>query len=80
MENATDASRGPAAAQAALVLLLLESLQALAGSGQGELACRLAGRACAALRHDDQQQWQRFNALLHRLGPRTGPVGRQAGC
>ncbi len=61
--------------QAALALLLLDSLKELAAAGQGETACRLAGHACAALRHDDQQQWQRFNALLHRLGPKTGPVG-----
>ena len=79
MKNATDDSNSPPAAQTALVLLLLESLKALADSGQGELACRLAGRACATLRHDDQQQWQRFNALLHRLGPRTDPVGHQGG-
>ena len=63
--------------QAALVLLLLESLKKLADAGEGEFACRIAGKACAALRHDDPQQWQRFNALLHRLGPKTAPVGRQ---
>ncbi|MBN8967140.1 MAG: hypothetical protein J0G95_01560 [Rhizobiales bacterium] len=49
--------------------LLLESLQALAAAGQPEAACRLAGRACAALRNGDSRQWRKFNALLHRLSP-----------
>ena len=34
-----------------------------------------AGRACVALRREDGRQRRRFNALLHRLAPRTGPVG-----
>lgn len=50
-----------------LVDLLLAALQALAAAGQTETACRLAGRACAALRRRDPAQWRRFNALLHRL-------------
>lgn len=49
--------------------LLIESLQALAAAGQPETACRLAGRACAALREGDPRQWRKFNALLHRLSP-----------
>jgi hypothetical protein len=50
-----------------LVELLADSLQALAAAGDVEGACRLAGRACAALRHDDARAEHRFNALLHRL-------------
>jgi hypothetical protein len=53
--------------RAGLVDLLLAALQALAAAGQTETACRLAGRACAALRRRDPAQWRRFNALLHRL-------------
>ena len=49
--------------------ILLSSLEALAAAGQIETACRLAGRACVALRHSDPQGERRFNALLHRLTP-----------
>jgi hypothetical protein len=56
-----------AAASAALSALLVTSLEALAATGQIDAACRLAGRACAALRKDDPQGWRKFNALLHRL-------------
>lgn len=56
--------------------ILLDGLQALADAGEADRACRLAGRACAALRDaDDDRLWRRFNALLHRIAPRTGPVG-----
>lgn len=55
--------------------VLLAALKALADAGEAERACRLAGRACVALRREDIGQWRRFNALLHRLAPRTGPVG-----
>ena len=58
--------------------ILLSGLRALADAGEAEQACRLAGRACAALRGRDETQWRRFNGLLHRLGPRTGPVGPMA--
>ena len=51
--------------------ILLSSLEALAAAGQIETACRLAGRACVALRHSDPQGERRFNALLHRLTPRV---------
>lgn len=57
-----------------LSAILLDSLRALAAAGEAEAACLLAGRACAALRHDHLAEWKRFNALLHRLSPRTGPV------
>lgn len=70
-------AEGPKAVQAALVELLLESLTALVESGQAELASRQAGKACAILRKDDQQQWNRFNVLLHRLIRKTGPVGER---
>lgn len=51
--------------------ILLASLEALAVAGQVEAACRLAGRACVALRHSDPKGEHRFNALLHRLAPRV---------
>jgi hypothetical protein len=63
--NATLDADG-AAASAALSALLVTSLEALAASGQSDAACRHAGRACAALRKGDPQNWQKFNALLHR--------------
>lgn len=50
--------------------LLLQSLQELAAAGRVEIACQLAGHACAVLRHDDPKGWQKFNALLHRLTKR----------
>jgi len=62
-------------ASAELGAVLLSALNALADAGEAEQACRLAGRACMALRRQDGGQWRRFNALLHRLAPRTGPVG-----
>jgi hypothetical protein len=55
--------------------ILRESLTALAAAGLGDAACRLAGRACAALRTKHPDQWGRFNALLHRLSRVTGVVG-----
>lgn len=50
-----------------LAEVLVASLEALAAAGRVEEACRLAGRACAALRRSEPAAWQRFNALLHRL-------------
>lgn len=52
---------------ARLIEILLSSLEALSAAGQADAACRLAGRACAALRNEDPNGWRRFNALLHRL-------------
>jgi hypothetical protein len=69
-----ESSPGPATATR-LSEILCESLTALAAAGQAEEACRLAGQACAALRGKDPQNWRRFNVLLHRLGPISGPVG-----
>ncbi|TAL82459.1 MAG: hypothetical protein EPN74_17025 [Rhodanobacter sp.] len=54
-----------------LIGILLASLEALAVAGQVDAACRLAGRACVALRHSDPQGEHRFNALLHRMAPRV---------
>lgn len=47
--------------------VLLASLQALAAAGEADTACRLAGQACAELRHTDPAAWQRFNVFLHRM-------------
>ncbi|OJY71187.1 MAG: hypothetical protein BGP16_11380 [Sphingobium sp. 66-54] len=69
----TDAESDPAIA--ALSAILLDGLRALTDAGEADMACRLAGRACAALRQNDATQWRRFNVLLHRLGPRSSPVG-----
>lgn len=72
----TDAENDPAID--ALSAVLLDGLRALADAGEAEAACQLAGRACAALRQKDGAQWRRFNVLLHRLGPRSGPVGTRS--
>ena len=47
--------------------VLLASLKALAAAGEADTACRLAGQACAKLRHSDPAAWQRFNVFLHRM-------------
>jgi hypothetical protein len=56
----------PTGSPSPLVDVLLSSLEALVRAGQAELACRLAGEACAALRGRDPTGWRRFNAFLHR--------------
>lgn len=63
----SDAAFAPQQSAAGLIEVLLSSLEALAAAGQADAACRLAGRACAALRNKDPNGWRRFNALLHRL-------------
>jgi hypothetical protein len=50
-----------------LAEVLLSSLETLAAAGQAEAACRLAGRACAAVRQSNPAAWQRFNVFLHRM-------------
>lgn len=50
--------------------ILLASVTALAAAGEVETACRLAGRACVALRATDPAAARRFDALLHRLTPK----------
>ena len=63
-----------------LVSLLLASLEQLAAAGEVEVACRLAGQACALLRLDDPRSTQRFNVLLHRLSlsPAYATLGNEA--
>lgn len=51
--------------------ILLASLKELAAAGRTEAACRLAGHACAALRHDSPAAWKSFNAFLHRFARQT---------
>lgn len=58
---------GPPDSPVTLIDILLSSLEALAGAGQADAACRLAGAACAALRGRDPAGWQRFNVFLHRM-------------
>lgn len=69
MSTPTDTPPRRSAAASANVLteILVDALRALAAAGENDAACRLAGQACARLRHDDPSGWQRFNALLHRL-------------
>lgn len=64
-----DAADVSAAAQR-LSEILLESIGALAAAGEVETACRLAGRACVALRRTDAAAARRFDVLLHRLTPK----------
>lgn len=49
--------------------ILLTGITALAGAGEVEAACRLAGQACVALRRNEPGAARRFDALLHRLTP-----------
>lgn len=53
-----------------LSAILLASITALAGTGEIEAACRLAGQACVALRGTDPAMARRFDVLLHRLTPK----------
>ncbi len=53
-----------------LIEILLAGVEALAAEGQVEGACRLAGRACMALRHTHPANGRRFDVLLHRLSRR----------
>lgn len=50
--------------------ITLASVTALAGTGEIEMACRLAGQAYAALRSVDPVAARRFDVLLHRLAPK----------
>ncbi|MFA7523749.1 MAG: hypothetical protein WCY39_00050 [Oscillospiraceae bacterium] len=56
----------PTTPEATLAPLLLESLEALAVAGEVDRACRIAGRACVALRHADPGASRRIDAWLHR--------------
>lgn len=53
-----------------LVEVLVAGLAMLAAAGEVEAACRLAGRACVALRDADPAAARRFDVLLHRLTPK----------
>jgi hypothetical protein len=64
-EQATLADSSSPARQ--LVEVLVASITALADAGEVDTACRLAGRACVALRTTDPAAAHRFDALLHRL-------------
>lgn len=50
--------------------ILVASLEALAAAGEVETACRLAGKACVALRRTDGAAARRFDVMLHRLTPK----------
>lgn len=63
-----------------VIVLLLEALQRLADAGEVDTACRIAGRACAVLRRSDAKGERRFNALLHRLARKLGPVEQVKDC
>ncbi|MDN5927277.1 MAG: hypothetical protein L0I29_09405 [Hyphomicrobiales bacterium] len=71
-DSGPSAAGRPVPKTAELCEILVACLKALAEAGEPEAACKLAGRACAALRKEDRAQWSRFNALLHRLSPMTG--------
>ena len=53
--------------------VLVAGLSALAAAGEPREASRLAGKACAALRHDAPDEWRKFNVLLHRLSRQISP-------
>jgi hypothetical protein len=57
---------GGEAHAAELAAILLDSLCKLAKAGDVEGACRLAGRACAKLRHKEPRMARRFDVFLHR--------------
>jgi hypothetical protein len=61
------ASQTSARDNTALARVLITSLDALAVAGQPDMACRLAGQACAAVRQSDPATWQRLNVFLHRM-------------
>ncbi|WP_298253072.1 hypothetical protein [Bradyrhizobium sp.] len=63
-----------------VIELLLEALQRLADASEVDTACRIAGRACAVLRRSDAKGERRFNALLHRLTRKLGPVEQVNNC
>ncbi len=52
---------------AGVTAVLIDALRALGAAGHSEAACRLAGHAYVALRHEHPAQAQRINALMHRL-------------
>lgn len=71
-EDASKAAgtRANSIATSRLSEILLTSIAALAAAGEVDQACRLAGRACVALRGADPAASRRFDVLLHRLTPK----------
>lgn len=65
--------------QEQVILLLLDALQKLADTGEVDAACRIAGKACVTLRRTDAKSERRFNALLHRLTRKFGPIEEPLG-
>ena len=57
-----------------IIALLLEASQKLADAGEVDAACRIAGKACVALRLSDSRSERRFNVLLHRLTHKIGSI------
>ena len=70
----SQAATTTADAIAALTATLGEALRALAAAGQPASACRLGGRAYAALRREHPVEAQRINALMHRLARMSDPI------
>lgn len=56
--------------------LFVAALVALAQAGEAEQACRLRARGWSALRHANDREAERLNAVLHSL---TGPRYNQKG-
>ena len=61
-----DLPLGGGAPVVTLASILLDSFGELAKVGEVETACRLAGRACARLRHAEPQTARGFDVFLHR--------------
>jgi uncharacterized protein (DUF2249 family) len=58
--------------------VLIDALRALGAAGDPETACRLAGRAYAALRHEHPAHAQRINALMHGLARMPDTIKEQS--
>jgi uncharacterized protein (DUF2249 family) len=61
----------------ALTGILADALRGLAGAGQSEAACQLAGQAYAVLRREHPTEAQRINALMHRLARMPNQIKEQ---
>lgn len=78
MSRGADPGAGAGAGRA-LERLLVEALVALDAAGETEMACRLAGRACMAVKDGDERAYRRFDALLHGLTKDRPDPGSGAG-
>lgn len=47
--------------------LFSKALKALAETGEGDKACQFAGEGWSLLRHEEPEEAERLNALLHYL-------------